>query len=141
VYPSDADSDTEITIHHHFSGFGLVTKARHSRSLFGVGLLCVASVRGSTSKQSDTSTADKPHHQTFGFFFTRGFKASVSSGPPKGQENLKKNSSEEKQKQMPQDDVVGDDVNNDGKKNTKTDKYLKHRRQAVSAAIKRNKSN
>jgi hypothetical protein len=41
-------------------------------------------------------------------------------------------------------DPVGeedDDVNNDGKKNTKTDKYLKHRRQAVSAAIKRNKSN
>ena len=36
-------------------------------------------------------------------------------------------------------DPVGkedDDIDNDGEKNTKIDKYLKHRRQAVSAAIK-----
>lgn len=42
-------------------------------------------------------------------------------------------------KTKPKLDPVGeedDDVDNDGKKNTKTDKYLKHRRQAVSAAMK-----
>lgn len=47
-------------------------------------------------------------------------------------------------KTKPKLDAVGeedDDIDNDGEKNTKTDKYLKHRRNAVAAAMKRNKSN
>jgi hypothetical protein len=53
---------------------------------------------------------------------------------------------DEKMKSKKTLDPVGeedDDVNNDGKPNTKTDKYLKHRRAAVSAAVKmkRKKSN
>ena len=53
---------------------------------------------------------------------------------------------DEKMKSKKVLDPVGkedDDVDNDGKPNTKTDKYLKHRRAAVSAAVKmkRKKSN
>jgi hypothetical protein len=53
---------------------------------------------------------------------------------------------DEKMKSKKTLDPVGeedDDVDNDGKPNTKTDKYLKHRRAAVSAAVKmkRKKSN
>jgi hypothetical protein len=53
---------------------------------------------------------------------------------------------DEKMKSKKVLDPVGkedDDVDNDGKPNTKTDKYLNHRRAAVSAAVKmkRKKSN
>ena len=63
---------------------------------------------------------------------------------PEQEEN--KEELDEKMKSKKVLDPVGeedDDVDNDGKSNTKTDKYLKHRRAAVSAAMKmkRKKSN
>ena len=63
---------------------------------------------------------------------------------PEQEEN--KEELDEKMKSKKTLDPVGeedDDVDNDGKPNTKTDKYLKHRRAAVSAAVKmkRKKSN